>query len=128
MRWPNLFPALVCVALAIIASATAALDPADEAETYRVGDLLIVDPWVSYRVGGDHSARLFFEFSNRGEIGDKLIGARTPLATGPTLFKVVEAVDGERRTRQIDGIDIPALAHGWKGSFEERQTRASALE
>lgn len=95
--------------LALIALPTLGLelDPADQAEVYQVGAITIIDPWAKTTIGGSHEVKLFFEFRNGSDAPDRLVGVTSLLATGPSRFRVVEVVDGERRVRDLKAIELP---------------------
>lgn len=79
----------------------------DKAEIFTRGDLEITDPWAASAIGDAHTAKIFFEFRNRGIEADQLIGARTSLAVGHTL-RLASQVAGQTQLRAIDAIEIPS--------------------
>ncbi len=111
---PARWPAVVCGLLLTGLLHAAEIDPADQAEIYRAGDIEIIDPWVKASIGGVHHAKLFFEFRNYGTQADALIDARSPLASGPGRLILV-AIDGEERVlRHLDAIEIPVADHSYE--------------
>lgn len=88
----------------------AAETPAErpQSRVYTVDDLRIVDPWSDYRIGGGNSTRLFFELHNTGDESDRLIGVRSPIANGPSAFRLVRATNGQRTLEMLPAIPVPA--------------------
>ena len=78
----------------------------DGGEVFAHGPLSIIDPWCKSAIGA-HEARLFFQFRNAGE-ADALVGARSPVASGPTLLRLVRAGPEGRRLENLEQIPIPA--------------------
>lgn len=101
-RWSILLLALVAGSIPAIE-----LDPEDEAEVYSLGDIRIIDPWAKSSGSGAHAAKLFFEFQNRADHPDKLIDARSAIASGPTTFKLARETDAGLGVATIEGIEIP---------------------
>lgn len=110
MRWP----VLACGLLLAGAAHAADIEPADEAEIFRAGDIEIIDPWAKTSIGGAHQAKLFFEFRNHGTQADSLVNATSGLASGPTRLILVAADEKERVYRQIDAIEIPVADHTYE--------------
>jgi copper(I)-binding protein len=96
--------------LALVGGGTSAieLNPEDEAEVYQLGNIRIVDPWAKSSGTGARAAKLFFEFQNDTNQSDKLVSARSPIASGATKFQSVLVNDAGRSVATIDAIEIPA--------------------
>ncbi|MEM7541350.1 MAG: copper chaperone PCu(A)C [Pseudomonadota bacterium] len=86
-------------------------------EITHAGGLKIIDPWASVRIGGGRIAKLFFQIENHGA-SDRLLGARSSVASGATTFQRVDVVDGQAVTTAVEAVDIPNL--GRRLEFSEQ--------
>ncbi len=102
IRWSTLLLILMTGSAAAIE-----VDPEDEAEVYVLGPIQIIDPWAKSSGTGVHAAKLFFEFRNSGDQPDKLVEARSAIASGSTSFKLVRDTELGHGIATIDGIEIP---------------------
>ena len=99
--------ALAALPLLLLGAGAGAAAADDAAEVFRLGPLQIVDPWAKSAIGV-HEAQLFFQFRNGGQEPDALVGARSPVATGPTRLRVVHSGPAGRRLEDLKRIPIPA--------------------
>ncbi|SFK03689.1 copper chaperone PCu(A)C [Methylocapsa palsarum] len=84
-----------------------ALEAADEAKSYRVGDLVVVRPWSRPTPGGAKVVAGYMLIKNTGASSDRLVGGSTPIA-GRFEIHASALTDGVMRMRRIvDGIEIP---------------------
>lgn len=74
----------------------------------RSGDLEISAAWSDYRLGAGGTTRLFFTLVNHGNTADRLLGASSPVAAAPAKPRLVIERDGQRATKALDAVPIPA--------------------
>lgn len=86
------------------------LAPATAAEAYRLGPLVIEQPWSRATAPGTPVGAGYLVIRNEGEADDRLVGARSPVASRVTLHRSVEADGVARMEHQGAGIPIPAGA------------------
>ena len=91
--------------------------PRARAHGTRAGDLKIDHPYATPTPPGARTGAVYFRtLVNRGDLADRLIGARTPLAESVEIHRSV--MDGDiMRMRRIEAIEIPPgavlkLRHG----------------
>ena len=75
----------------------------DKAEIFTQGTLEITDPWVQSAVGEAHTARVFFEFRNRGKVADQLVSARSSSAASCAFRWVSHA-----KAESVKTIEFPS--------------------
>jgi len=80
------------------------------AHGYDAGDVRIDHPYATPSPPGELSAQVYFRaLKNRGHRPDKLLSARTPVATG-MAWQHLDNTPGAVRKTTVAAIDIPAHA------------------
>jgi len=80
------------------------------AHGYDAGEVRIDHPYATPSQPGELSAQVYFRaLKNRGQRPDKLLSARTPLATG-MAWQHLDNTPGAVRKTTVAAIDIPAHA------------------
>lgn len=86
--------------------AGAAASHADASE-FRLGALQIEHPWARATIGKGRVGVAYMQLKNTGGQGDRLIGAKTPVAEHASLH--THRMTGDiMRMRPVDAIPIPA--------------------
>ena len=81
-----------------------------QAHGYDAWDVLIDHPYAPPSPPGELSAQVYFRaLKNRGHRPDKLLSARTPVATG-MAWQHLDNTQGAVRKTTVAAIDIPAHA------------------
>ena len=112
MQFARLVPFILAVygapsAISDLSTAAEDADSADQAESYRHGDILILDPWAKSAIG-EHRVKLFFEFRNLGAASDRLLRVDSSPDDGTARIIAVELNDdGIRTSREIPSLEIP---------------------
>jgi copper(I)-binding protein len=76
--------------------------------TYTVGSLVISDPWARSESEAAPQCGGFFVVTNRSEVADRLVSARSPLAERIEIH-AIRVVGADIRMRPLaDGLRIPA--------------------
>ena len=96
-----------CLALALLALSFAA--PA-WAQDYRLGALVIEDPWSRATAPGVPVGVGYLVIRNTGEKDDRLVGAQAAIAGRVMLHRSVEEEGMTRMEHQGSGIAVPAGA------------------
>ena len=80
------------------------------AHDFKAGALVIDHPYATPTSPGTRSGAVYFRtLKNSGRDGDRLLGARTPVAASVEIHR--STMDGDvMRMRQIDALDLPAGA------------------
>jgi copper(I)-binding protein len=87
-----------------LAIALALASPA-QADDYRLGSLVVSDPWARASAGKAKTGAAYLRIDNRGRVVDRLIGAATPAAKKAHLHHTVMEA-GIMRMRPVTGVDI----------------------
>lgn len=74
---------------------------------YRVGNLLIEDPWSRALPPVSKNGAAFMNIHNRGGTADRLVSASSDIAEMVEIHSH-EHVNGMMQMRKIDGVDLPA--------------------
>jgi copper(I)-binding protein len=102
------FPPLAISALALaLGVAAASLAAPAQAESVRVGDIVVETPWSRATPGGAKVAGGYVTLINEGDAPDRLIGGTAEIAD---RFEVhsMEMVDGVARMAPVEGgLEIP---------------------
>jgi len=81
-----------------------------QAHGYDAGEVRIDHPYATPSPPGELSAQVYFRaLKNRGQRPDKLLSARTPVATA-MAWQHLDNTQGAVRKATVAAIDIPALA------------------
>ncbi len=96
----------------LISSGVAGAEELPAPAVHTLGELEIVDPWAKGAIGL-HEVKLFFEFKNAGA-ADRLVGAASSVADGPTRFHLVTRRDGARAVDTVPHIPIPATGKAYE--------------
>ena len=106
---------LCAIAVALLCAGLAT--PRARAHGTRAGKLTIDHPYATPTPPGARTGAVYFRtLVNRGDLADRLIGARTPLAESVEIHRSV--MDGDvMRMRRIEALEIPPgaalkLRHG----------------
>jgi copper(I)-binding protein len=76
--------------------------PAQDAQTYRAGSLVIETPWSRATPGGAKIGAGYMRIVNRGSEPDRLVGGSMAAAGGFALHETTN-VDGVARMRPVEG-------------------------
>lgn len=77
------------------------------AADYRVGDLMVHEPWSRELPPNAPAGAAYFEIHNEGGDGDRLISASTPRAAHSELHTHIER-DGLLRMEEVASVNTPA--------------------
>ena len=89
-------PVVASIALAVAAPA---------ADTAKVGDIAIDQPWARASLGNAPNSAAYMILQNTGTVPDRLIGGSTPVATQVQLHThVMEG--GVAKMRPVDAIEV----------------------
>lgn len=92
----------LCLMLALCGSATQS-----HASEFRLGAVQIEHPWARATIGAGRVGVAYMHLKNTGGQGDRLIGAKTPVAEHASLH--THRMTGDiMRMRPVDAIPIPA--------------------
>ncbi len=97
-RSPKLLAAAIAAALLFTASPA----PAQHAQTFQAGSLVIEAPWSRATPGGAKVGGGYMRIVNRGAEPDRLIGGTSVAAGGFELHETTN-VDGVARMRPVEG-------------------------
>lgn len=82
--------------------------PVSAIRQFAKGRIVIGDPWARQTAPGQTTGGAFLTITNKGDVGDKLIGASSPAATRVELHSMSMA-GGVMRMRPVTrGLDVPA--------------------
>ena len=94
--WRIVVPVVASIALAVAAPA---------ADTAKVGDIAIDQPWARASLGNAPNSAAYMILQNTGAVPDRLIGGSTPVATQVQLHThVMEG--GVAKMRPVDAIEV----------------------
>ena len=94
--WRIVAPRVASIALAVAAPA---------ADTAKVGDIAIDQPWARASLGNAPNSAAYMILQNTGTVPDRLIGGSTPVATQVQLHThVMEG--GVAKMRPVDAIEV----------------------
>ena len=94
--WRIVVPVVASIALAVAAPA---------ADTAKVGDIAIDQPWARASLGNAPNSAAYMILQNTGTVPDRLIGGSTPVATQVQLHThVMEG--GVAKMRPVDAIEV----------------------
>lgn len=92
--------------LALLAAFALAAAPAF-AQQFKVGDLVIEQPWTRATPKGASVAVGYLTIRNNGTSPDKLVGGSADFAEAVQVHEMSNA-NGVMKMRRIDGLEIPA--------------------
>lgn len=88
------------------------------AHGFRAGDMVLDHPYATPSLPGTQTAMLYLRnLRNTGSQPERLLGARTPIASAVEIHQMSLGSDGVMRMRAVDalplppGVDVP-LRHG----------------
>ena len=94
--WRIVVPVVASIALAVAAPA---------ADTAKVGDIAIDQPWARASLGNAPNSAAYMILQNTGAVPDRLIGGSTPVASQVQLHThVMEG--GVAKMRPVDAIEV----------------------
>jgi hypothetical protein len=103
-----MLPRILAAAVALLATA-APLAPAPAAEReYRQADLAVGGAWARPTAGAQTNGAAYTAIANGGDIADRLIAARSPVARAVELHNHTIDAEGVARMRQVAAVEIPA--------------------
>ncbi len=98
------FHFLFAVCLMLVVSGAA---PHAHASEFRLGAVQIEHPWARATIGKGRVGVAYMRLKNTGGQGDRLIGAKTPVAEHASLH--THRMNGDiMRMRPVDAIPVPA--------------------
>lgn len=71
------------------------------------GDVLVSNAWSRATPGGVRTGVAYFEITDKGAAGDKLIGAKSDVAERVELHNHIHE-DGVMKMRRVDAVEVPA--------------------
>ena len=76
------------------------------AEEYRLGDLVVKDPWAREMPPVSETGAAYFRIENRGDV-DRIVSMDTPAAERAELH-THELEDGVAKMRHLPSVEVPA--------------------
>lgn len=77
------------------------------AHEFATGDLLVDHPWSRAMPPVAPTAAAYFVVHNKGQVADRLVSVKTPLAARAELHEHLHA-DGVMKMQHVQSVEIPA--------------------